>query len=63
MRTADGRGPLHTDFRLVTPLIADLADVVVPDLRGFGSSDKHPVHPADGYSAAALIRQARTAVR
>jgi pimeloyl-ACP methyl ester carboxylesterase len=28
------------------PLLADF-DVVVPDLRGFGGSDKHPVTPAE----------------
>ena len=31
-------------------------DVVVPDLRGFGESDKHAVEPGDGYSAAAQAR-------
>jgi len=25
------------------PLLAGQADVVVPDLRGFGDSDQHPV--------------------
>ena len=46
----------HTDFRYVAPMLADRVDVVVPDLRGFGSSDKHPVDPAEGYSAAAQAR-------
>lgn len=46
----------HTDFRYVTPLIADQVDVVVPDLRGFGSSDKHPVDPVEAYSATAQAR-------
>ena len=46
----------RTDHRLVVPLLADAADVVVPDLRGFGGSDRHPVPPADGYSAAAQAR-------
>ena len=45
-----GRGPavllLHgwpgdrTDYRDVVPLVSAAADVVVPDLRGFGESDK-----------------------
>nr|WP_218860447.1 alpha/beta hydrolase [Petropleomorpha daqingensis] len=34
------------DFRLVAPALADAADVVVPDLRGFGDSDKPDVDPA-----------------
>jgi pimeloyl-ACP methyl ester carboxylesterase len=62
-----GRGPdapavllLHgwpgdrTDYRLVAPLLSGAADVVVPDLRGFGESD---THAADGqYTAAAQAR-------
>jgi pimeloyl-ACP methyl ester carboxylesterase len=47
-----GRG----DYRLVAPLLADAADVVVPDLRGFGESDKHPVPPDEGYDAEAQAR-------
>jgi pimeloyl-ACP methyl ester carboxylesterase len=43
----------HTDFRYVVPLLANDVNVVVPDLRGFGSSDKHRVDPFDGYSAVA----------
>ena len=46
----------RTDHRLVVPLLADAADVVVPDLRGFGQSDRHPVAPGDGYSAGAQAR-------
>jgi pimeloyl-ACP methyl ester carboxylesterase len=46
----------HTDFRHVVPLLGNDLDVVVPDLRGFGGSDKHRVDPADGYSAAAQAR-------
>lgn len=46
----------HTDFRHVVPLLDDGLDVVVPDLRGFGHSDKHPVEPSEGYSAAAQAR-------
>ena len=40
------------DYRDVTPLLSDCT-VVVPDLRGFGESDKHPAPPAEAYSAAA----------
>lgn len=46
----------HTDFRHVVPLLGEDLDVVVPDLRGFGHSDKHRVDPSDGYSAAAQAR-------
>jgi len=61
-----GRGPavvlLHgwpgdrTDYRDVVPLVSASADVVVPDLRGFGESDKHPTDPADLYGADAQAR-------
>ena len=40
------------DYRALIPLL-DGFDVVVPDLRGFGESDKHPAEPETGYSAAA----------
>jgi pimeloyl-ACP methyl ester carboxylesterase len=43
------------DYRLVVPRLAGL-DVVVPDLRGFGESDKHLADPAAAYSAAAQAR-------
>ena len=43
------------DYRDVTPLLTDCT-VVVPDLRGFGESDKHPAPPAEAYSAAAQAR-------
>jgi len=61
-----GQGPavvmLHgwpgdrTDYRDVLPLVSAAADVVLPDLRGFGESDKHPADPARQYSAAAQAR-------
>jgi pimeloyl-ACP methyl ester carboxylesterase len=61
-----GSGPLvvllhgwpggRSDYRLVAPLLADVADVVVPDLRGFGESDKHAVDPDEGYTALAQAR-------
>lgn len=43
------------DWRKVVPLLDGL-DVTVPDLRGFGESDKHPRDPATAYSAAAQAR-------
>jgi pimeloyl-ACP methyl ester carboxylesterase len=46
----------RTDFEAVVPLLAGRAEVVVPDLRGFGASDRHPAAPADAYSAAAQAR-------
>jgi pimeloyl-ACP methyl ester carboxylesterase len=46
----------HTDFRHVVPLLGADCDVVVPDLRGFGHSDKHRVDPSQGYGAAAQAR-------
>lgn len=46
----------RADFHAVGPLLTDRADVVVPDLRGFGESDKHEAPPADAYSAAAQAR-------
>jgi pimeloyl-ACP methyl ester carboxylesterase len=46
----------RADFRLVAPLLAEGADVVVPDLRGFGESDKHAADPDEGYSGAAQAR-------
>jgi pimeloyl-ACP methyl ester carboxylesterase len=46
----------RTDYRLVAPLVSAEADVVVPDLRGFGESGKHQADPAAQYSAAAQAR-------
>src|SRR3954453_752004 len=46
----------RTDYRQVVPLLAGAADVVVPDLRGFGEWDAHPVAPDEGYSGAAQAR-------
>jgi pimeloyl-ACP methyl ester carboxylesterase len=43
------------DWREVVPRLAGL-DVIVPDLRGFGESDKHLEDPATAYSAAAQAR-------
>jgi len=46
----------RTDYRAVVPLVSRSADVIVPDLRGFGESDKHPAEPARQYNAAAQAR-------
>lgn len=48
------------DYRHVVPLLADAADIVVPDLRGFGGSDKHDVAVRHFYSATA---QASSVIR
>jgi pimeloyl-ACP methyl ester carboxylesterase len=45
----------RTEYRNVVPLLP-AADVVVPDLRGFGASDRHPADPTLGYSADAQAR-------
>ncbi|KWX59607.1 alpha/beta fold hydrolase [Mycobacterium sp. NAZ190054] len=41
------------DFRRMVPLLAGHLDVVVPDLRGFGGSDKHEVSVSHFYCASA----------
>jgi pimeloyl-ACP methyl ester carboxylesterase len=46
----------RTDYREVVPLVSATADVVVPDLRGFGESDKLETDPARQYAAAAQAR-------
>jgi pimeloyl-ACP methyl ester carboxylesterase len=46
----------RTDYRDLMPLLAGSATVVVPDLRGFGHSDKHVVEPEAAYSGAAQAR-------
>jgi pimeloyl-ACP methyl ester carboxylesterase len=43
------------DWREVVPRLAGM-DVLAPDLRGFGESDKHLEDPATAYSAAAQAR-------
>jgi pimeloyl-ACP methyl ester carboxylesterase len=45
----------RTDYREVAPRVAAAAEVITPDLRGFGESDKHQADPAE-YSAAAQAR-------
>jgi pimeloyl-ACP methyl ester carboxylesterase len=44
------------DHRAVVPLLPSDTDVVVPDLRGFGESDKHRADPTGRYSADAQAR-------
>jgi pimeloyl-ACP methyl ester carboxylesterase len=44
------------DYRDVLPLLTPVADVIVPDLRGFGDSDSHAEPAADAYSAEAQAR-------
>jgi pimeloyl-ACP methyl ester carboxylesterase len=46
----------HADHREVMALLREHADVVAPDLRGFGASDKHREDPATAYGAAAQAR-------
>jgi pimeloyl-ACP methyl ester carboxylesterase len=46
----------RSDYRDVVPLVSATAEVVVPDLRGFGESDKHPSDPAAQYNAVAQAR-------
>jgi pimeloyl-ACP methyl ester carboxylesterase len=46
----------RSDYRAVAPLLTDALEMIVPDLRGFGESDKHAVDPRKGYSAAAQAR-------
>jgi pimeloyl-ACP methyl ester carboxylesterase len=41
----------RADYRDVVPLLEPHADVVVPDLRGFGGSDRHDRPPKEAYSA------------
>jgi len=46
----------RTDYHEVAPLVSAAADVIVPDLRGFGESDKHEADPAGQYNATAQAR-------
>ena len=46
----------HTDHDAVVALLTPDFHVVVPDLRGFGESDKHLEPPAEAYSAVAQAR-------
>jgi pimeloyl-ACP methyl ester carboxylesterase len=46
----------RTDYRDLVPLLVGFAQVIVPDLRGFGHSDKHHVDPELAYSGAGQAR-------
>ncbi len=46
----------RVDYREVVPLLSGETDVVVPDLRGFGESDRHQADPGEQYDAAAQAR-------
>jgi pimeloyl-ACP methyl ester carboxylesterase len=46
----------RTDFREVVALLPPTVDVVWPDLRGFGESDKQLADPVEHYSADAQAR-------
>jgi pimeloyl-ACP methyl ester carboxylesterase len=46
----------RADYRAVVPSVSHAADVIVPDLRGFGESDKRAADPAREYNAAAQAR-------
>jgi pimeloyl-ACP methyl ester carboxylesterase len=41
----------HTDWDALVPRLRDAADVLAPDLRGFGQSDKYEADPEEIYSA------------
>jgi len=46
----------RTDYADVVPLLRDHAELVVPDLRGFGESDKHGADPAEQYGVGGQAR-------
>src|SRR5215469_3384802 len=45
----------RTDYREVVPRLSG-CEVLVPDLRGFGESDKHPADPTTQYDGRAQAR-------
>src|ERR1700754_3211664 len=46
----------RTDYEALAGAVADFADVITPDLRGFGESDKHRADPEEHYSPQAQAR-------
>ena len=46
----------RTDYRSVVPRVTVAVEAVVPDLRGFGESDRHQAEPRSQYTAAAQAR-------
>ena len=55
----------RTDYRVLGPALAlaSSCDVIVPDLRGFGESDKHVADPAAQYSPSAQARSVAGLIR
>ncbi len=53
----------RTDYRRLVPLLGDECTLVVPDLRGFGESDKHVADPAQQYGPAAQARSVVALIR
>ncbi|HLH58129.1 MAG TPA: alpha/beta hydrolase [Streptosporangiaceae bacterium] len=53
----------RTDYRTLAPALAESFEVVVPDLRGFGESDKHPAEPSEQYDASAQARSVTGLIR
>ena len=45
----------RSDFRAVVASLEGAVRAIVPDLRGFGDSDRHPEDPRTAYSAAAQV--------
>ncbi|MFI7029266.1 alpha/beta fold hydrolase [Microbispora rosea] len=45
----------HMEFSRVVPLLGDTADVVTPDLRGYGKSDKHLKDVGNAYSLSGQV--------
>ncbi|WP_019932682.1 alpha/beta fold hydrolase [Nocardia sp. BMG111209] len=45
----------HTEYSRVVPLLGDDVDVVTPDLRGFGKSDKHLNDVGDAYALSGQV--------
>ena len=46
----------RTDYRELLPLLVDHVELVVPDLRGFGGSDRPADAPPESYAAAGQAR-------
>jgi pimeloyl-ACP methyl ester carboxylesterase len=44
------------DWRHVIPVLSRFSDVIAPDFRGFGDSDKPDVLPEEGYTPHSLAR-------
>jgi pimeloyl-ACP methyl ester carboxylesterase len=55
----------RTDYRVLGPALAlgSSCDVIVPDLRGFGESDKPAADPAEQYSPSAQARSVAGLIR